>query len=481
MTRQIALIEDALELCGQRFPFYLEHQQFELGVAGPVVYYYMPVSPLRGNDPNREISNFHSCLEHFWCVAEQAGYGDDWDQQRDYVLASSYELVRTDKAVQRIFRDAFLRPRSFRPENLKLSDDVRERIQSVVASRDKEAVRQEMARAFQAVQLSREEEVAASAAMDQWLNAGVERFRSDGGEGLQTWLKDVEYWYNSFRRRSNLRVQSFLRVFAYEAKVSFYHKYANFWISLLPWLVEHFGLDETSKRFMGIWHNQNQRVEIYHGSMSSGTAAEVGREILLPDGAGNDQRFGGRLMDRGTVEVVPDVFCGQVLALHPLSWILLARPELRELVGSCIAAPRFDDALVSGRVDEFPEYWQMVEAILTAAYLYQVAREGNESRRNKRPLGGMEISVANVSTEPGPLTEYSHLREYVDALNEKCPCGGKYEYANSELPVADGKTVTVSVICGSCGLPSELVTTQCGMETFFKLDHKTGGKRLPPR
>ena len=148
MTRQIARIEDALELWGQRFPFYLEHQQLDLGVAGSVDYYYMPVSPLRGDDPGREVSNFHSCLEHYWCVLERSGHGNDWDQQRDFVLASSYELVRTDKAIQRIFRDAFLRRRSFRPGQLKLSDDVRGRIQSVVANCDKEAVRQELARRF---------------------------------------------------------------------------------------------------------------------------------------------------------------------------------------------------------------------------------------------------------------------------------------------------------------------------------------------
>ena len=303
--------------------------------------------------------------------------------------------------------------------------------------------------------------------MDQWLNAGVERFRSDGSEGLRTWLKEVQRQYKQYRRRSDPPVQSFLRVFAYEAKVAWYHMYANFWISLLPWLEEHHGLNPASKRFMGIWHNQNQRVEIHHGLRSSGVAATVGREIMLPNGAGIDHRFGGRLMDDGTVEVVPDVFCGQVLALHPVSWILLARPELCELVGSCIAAPQFDDAMRLRHVDDFPEYWRMVEAILTAAYLYQVAREGNESRRNKRTLGDTENTVANASSAKGPLTEYSHLRDYVVGVKEKCPCGGKYEYASTELPLANGTTVNIPVICSSCRLPSELVTTQAAAWKSF--------------
>ncbi len=481
MTRQTTLIVDTLELWGERFPFYLEHQQIELGAAGPADFYYMPVSPLRKNDPNRKLSNFRSCVEHFRCVGERAGNGNDWDVQRDHVLASSYELVRTDKAVQRIYRDAFSRPRSFTPENLKLSDDVRVRIKSAVASHDKEAIRQEMEKALQAVQLSREDEVASTFAMDNWLNNGVERLRRDGRDGLLAWLGDVENWYKKFRRKSDPRVQTFLRVFAYEAKVSFYHKYCNFWISLLPWLVERFDLNLTSQRFMGIWHNQNQRVEIDHFRRPGDVVAAASQATLRLDGANDDRRVGGRLVDQGTVEVVPDVFCGQVLALHPLTWILLDRPELCDLVGSYLASPKFDAGLKSGHVDDFREYWAMVEAIVTAAYLYQVAHEGNESRRKQRPLGGTDNSAAIASSAPGPLTEDAQLRDFVDAANKACPCGGKYEYADSEIPGAAGETIVIPVICGSCGLPSELQRTLRDMEEFFELEHKPARRRRPPR
>src|SRR5688572_23326413 len=107
METTITSVEGVLELYGQQIPFYLEHQQVELGVAGVVDFYHMPASRLRGNDPDRSVSNFHSCLAHFWCILENSGYADDWDQQRDYLLARSYELVRRDKAVQQIYRDAF--------------------------------------------------------------------------------------------------------------------------------------------------------------------------------------------------------------------------------------------------------------------------------------------------------------------------------------------------------------------------------------
>ena len=319
MAKQITLIEDTLELCGEQFPFYLEHQKIELGAAGPVDFYYMPASPLRKNDPHRKVSNFHSCLEHFRCIMKHSGYGDNWDQQHDHLLASSYEFVRSDKAVQRIYRDAFLRPRTFRPENLKLSEDVQSRIKAAVASHDREAVRQEMARALGGA-TAREDEVASAAGMDKWLNSGVERFRRDGHDGIRTWLVDVENQYKRFRRKSDPPLRIFLQVFAYEAKASFYHKYCNFWISLLPWLTERFDLDLASQRFMGIWHNQNQRVEIDH---SRNVMAETSNTTLCSDGANDNRQCVGRLLEHGAVEFIPDVFCGQVLALHPLTWILL--------------------------------------------------------------------------------------------------------------------------------------------------------------
>jgi len=78
-----------------------------------------------------------------------------------------------------------------------------------------------MAKALQGAELSREDEVASAAAMDHWLNNGVERFRRDGRDGLLAWLGDVEHWYKRFRRKSDPHVQTFLRVFAYEAKASF--------------------------------------------------------------------------------------------------------------------------------------------------------------------------------------------------------------------------------------------------------------------
>jgi hypothetical protein len=213
--------------------------------------------------------------------------------------------------------------------------------------------------------------------------------------------------------------------------------------------------------------------------MPSGIALPTGREIWLPDGTVVDPLFGGRLTDDGAVIVVPYVFCGQVLALHPLSWILFDRPELSELVGNCIASPRFDVALQSGRVEDFPEYWGMVQAILTAAYLYQVAREGNESRRKQRPLGGIDASVANPPSAPGPLTADAVLRDYVSAAEDRCPCGGNYQYEKTDLPAADGETVIIPVTCCNCGVPAELSRTLDEMETTFKLRHKSIRNRVP--
>ena len=123
----------------------------------------------------------------------------------------------------------------------------------------------------------------------------------------------------------------------------------------------------------------------------------------------------------------------------------------------------------------------MVEAIMTAAYLYQVAHEGNESRRKRPPVAGTEISAANVSSASALLSADTQLREFVDAVNAACPCGGKYKYADSEIPGADGEIVAIPVICRSCRLSSELQFTLHDMEEFFELTHKPARRRQPPR
>ncbi len=346
-------ISGALELNGQQFPFYVECRTVDLGLAGPVEYYYMPISRLRHDDAKQEVSNFRSCIG-FWYAATRGMDGaDQWIQQVNYVLAICYALVNRDKGSQRIYRDALLRPHSFSPEKLNLSAEVRDRIVQAVACRNREALQRELDVALEAAQLSEEDRIATSRAMDHWVNRGVLQLREGGRDGLRSWLADVDEWVKRFRKKSTGRLRTFLDVFATECKLSFYLCYSNFWIGLVRWLEENRGLDPMSKRFLSLWHFQNRYVEVAHGRTPSGIIypTDATCDLLLPDSAGAPRmhQVSWKTNHAGP-EVIGDVFRGQVLALHPLNWILLSRTELCEKVGKCVSSSRFTEAMHTGRV-----------------------------------------------------------------------------------------------------------------------------------
>jgi hypothetical protein len=436
-----------------------------------VKYYYMPVSRLRDDDAEAEVSNFRSCIGFWRAAMRELGVADDTTQQANYVLAVCYALVKRDKGAQRVYRDALLRQHSFSPEALCLSPEVQDQISQAIDSRSLNAIRRELDLALEAAQLSEEDRLATSKAMDHWVNRGVIRMRADGREGLRAWLGEVDEWLTRFRKRSKDRLRTFLDVFSTECKLAFYLCYSNFWIGLLPWLEENQGLDPMSKRFLSIWHNQNQNVEVLHGRTASGIMypTTAGRSFLIPDGFGNFQRhtITWKTNQIGP-EVIPDVFRGQILALHPLNWILLARAELREKVGRCISSPQFEDAMRTGRVADFPAYWQMLESIVTAAHVYRHARLQNEARRTmRRPRRQSRLVDAATKLDIPPE---AFLREFVDSLHRGCPCGGTYVYAAVEVPTARGNVLSMPVRCCECDLSTEIKVERRELKQYLSDD-----------
>lgn len=461
-------IPGALEAGGQRFEFYLECQTYDLGPAGPVQYYYMPVSRLRDNDPIEEVSNFRSCIG-FWYAATHAAQGDaQLARQANYVLAICYALVNRDKGTQRIYRDALLRPRSFSPEKLQLPKELTDGIRKAVASQDRDAVLRELDDALGAARLTAEDRIGSARAMDHWVGRGVGQLRATGHEGLRAWLGDINQWIKRFRKRSHGRMRTFLDVFATECKLSFYLCYSNFWIGLLRWLEVNRQLDPMSRRFLSIWHFQNRPVEIPHGRTRNGIVypTAAGRIVTIPDGSGGSHisRFEWKT-DHVGPEVIPDVFRGNVLALHPLNWVLLSRNELREKVGGCISSSAFDEAMRTGRVENFTDYWDMIDAVLTAAHLYRIAQLQYESKRSRKSTrerpAAVEPSIADdVATD-------ILLGDCIDSLRRRCRCGGLYRYIAREVPVAKGAVVIVPVACDQCGASSLLKVERQTIEAFL--------------
>jgi hypothetical protein len=124
----------------------------------------------------------------------------------------------------------------------------------------------------------------------------------------------------------------------------------------------------------------------------------------------------------------------------------------------------------SGRVGGFTEYWQLIEAILTSAYLYNVARLQQESRRpTKKSASTTTINLANVASSSGP-TSTALLREYVSKYAKPCKCGGQNMYAASELPAAqESEVVLIPIVCKTCDKKSQLKATLGEMEQHFDL------------
>jgi hypothetical protein len=436
-----------------------------------VKYYFMPVSRLRDDDVEADVSNFRSCIGFWDAAMGDLGVADEWSQQANYVLAVAYALVNRDKGAQRIYRDALLRPHSFRPESLCLSPEVQVRIRQAISSRSLDAVGKELELALEAAQLSKEDRLATSKAMDHWVNQGVAQLRADGRDGLREWLAEVDEWMTRFRKRSKDRLRTFLDVFSTECKLAFYLCYSNFWIGLLPWLGEHQGLDPMSKRFLSIWHNQNQNVEVLHGRTASGIIypTTAGRSILIPDGSGNFQQhtIAWKTNQIGP-EVIPDVFRGQILALHPLNWILLSRAELREKVGRCISLHQFDEAMRNGTIVDHAAYWEMVESIVTAAQLYRHARLQNESRRTIRR--SPQVPESTGTAKGFDLSPEVLLREFVDKLRCACPCGGIYRFTAIDIPNARGDEVAIPVSCCKCDLSTEITIKRHELEQHLSGD-----------
>ena len=194
-----------------------------------------------------------------------------------------------------------------------------------------------------------------------------------------------------------------------------------------------------------------------------------GTGLMLPDGHGG---FATQRTEWTTAQIgpayVPDVFAGQVLALHPLSWILLSDPALRAAVGRCITSPRFDVMLQDGSIELFGEYWQMVDAILTAAHLYRRTRDNYETRRGVRESGGdASPSVAGDASSPCPD---AFLAEYVRAQELQCECGGHFDFHEFASGVDDDDEQDrreLMLRCDSCTARQTLTVTEQEIQSYL--------------
>ncbi len=185
-------IQGALTLRGQDYPFEIRRQIVTLGSAGPIQYYYMLLTELRGNDPTQEISNFRSCVGFWWGAMHELRLEKDWEQQRHLVMASCYPLVNRNKSLQDVYLDALPRPDSIDRDVLSVPQEIQERIRDVIDRRDRAGVKQELDQALAICHPSREDLAGFAKAFQTWADKGVNAYRQSGQEGVIAWLPEVE-------------------------------------------------------------------------------------------------------------------------------------------------------------------------------------------------------------------------------------------------------------------------------------------------
>ena len=416
---------------GQVFSFQLCRRQLVLGTAGPAEYFWMDGRQLR---QGRGGPNFRPCVDLWWSSAEAAGETRLRENEVSLVLAECYPLVNTARAVQDVYVDAHLHRTADREYVIEEEEGVRQarsdrtyvlpaeewkRLRNVAHTRDTNQVRSELESLFLGELPPRREMPAYRKAFETWTDNGIRALRTEGREGLRRYTGTVDEWIRKLRRRGNLdRGRMFLNMFSYECKVAFYMCYCSAWVGIVNRLSQNPEPNVLGDRFMRIWHHQNR----------------------APDDSG----------------ISRDAFCGQILALHPLSAVILTSPEHLAAVGNWVGHPDYEALQANGRVLQCDAYWDLVATILISAHEYDRSRRQWEAGRKQATHADTE-SVSQQSRDDGTASAQILFEDFAAARGHDCPeCSNTLTYVRHEQPKVDESTETdeptvkVFFRCGSC-------------------------------
>lgn len=450
------------------FTFTLYHRPLTLGPSGTVQYYWMDGSQFRNIDSDAAAENFRNCVGHWAAAMRAGGWGDDLDQQVHYVTALCYPLIGRSKALQDVYLDAHLDPRRDDQSPESLPDATRLRIRDIVEARDRDAVGRELDQVFGRFEPPAKVLPALQEAFRRWAGRGVELLRRDGNDGLERFLEEADGWLARYRKKGgHVWVRHFINLFSYEAKVSFYRCYANAWVDLIPWLKEHRGLDDLSERFLRVWHNQNQPIEVPPGRTAGGLYLPThGRATVLE--LGRDGTPTRRSLTWPTGPVGPshvrDVFNGQVLSLHPLSGFFMKDLALCAIAGQYFMSEAAANA--RGRIAKGPGYWRFVGAILSAAHLYRLAWDRQNQGRGVR-CHNRDMTERAAST-PRPVNEADVMEGFAAAQQARCPdCGKELRYVAYHPGGPEDERFDTEFACPSCRRSVSLTFDRAAFEAWL--------------
>jgi hypothetical protein len=294
------------------------------------------------------------------------------------------------------------------------------RLRRIAHSRTTDLIRAELEPLFMGELPPDKEMPAFDEAAQAWIGNGIVALRREGRAGLQRYTQTVDEWIRRFRRRGGIdRVRMFVNMFSYECKVAYYLCYANAWIGVLESLRRNGNVDALSERFMRLWHHQN----------SAADDAEVHR----------------------------DVFCGQILALHPLSAVVLTSPQHLEVIGQYLSLPDLETLIANGRIAETEEYWNVVSTILVAAHEYDRSRQRWEELRN-HPIQTSSDLVAQQARDDATASARVFFEEHVAARGQLCPeCSGRLAFLRHEsVGTADSPAALAHFRCMTCNRETAL-------------------------
>jgi hypothetical protein len=420
----------------RRFEFQIHHRELDLwGRRGAneklCRYYWMDSRQWR---QGRRGPNFRACVDFWWMLAEK--YGDGSDALETLALAECYPLVNTARSMQEVYRDAHLRPESRSPagavggqnegdqfeSNVALTPDDDEylRLRSVARRRDTALLQQELERLFLGTNLNCRDQRQADEQASQLVNGLVDAFKSGGRDELIKYTATIDQLIHKIRRRGGVgNLRTFLNVFSYECKLAFYTCYATSWSAIVHRLEQTEPNNKLGHRLMRLWHHQN-RPEYGHGR---------------------------------------DAFCGQVLALHPLSKFMLTSSEHLEALRQWVDHPSYDAIAASGQAGQQEEYWELCGSILVAATEYIRSRDRAESRRSTRSDVPPDIERGMGGDEEPSISQT--LEDYFAARSVRCDCAGELKHLSHAFS-DDGAQSEVTMTCAECGINSTHVLDRRG-------------------
>jgi len=430
LGRKTRSVNVELELQGTPLVFKLYGRRLDLGEHASIDYYWMDASEFRKKEFSK---NFQNCMLHARAIT--MCWQDGPEQMSQLVWALCYPPVSREKSLQRVYKDAFLKkPR--RGSNAQTSEEndalpavTDEAIRFCIQSRDRFGVKTQLDSALGRFEPPSKMLPLLQQACEHWLGRGVALFRD---RQVGRFLDEVELWLRRYRRQGgNIWVRHFVNMFSYEAKVCFYHCYTNAWSDIIPWLKEHRDLDETSERFLRLWHNQNQPIEVPHGRTLSGVIypTRASRVIFPP---GQHRQAEPHAITWQTDHIgpthVPDVFSGQVLSLHPLSGVIMSDPALLAIAGRFFGTDAYERFFVHGERN-CSEYWDLVGVILRAAHIYRQALDRQNQRRAPSRVAYDEDGAMTDSLSTEQL-----INDFATARLLRCPvCHGSGTFVDHRL------------------------------------------------